>query len=142
MSDDEPPAVPPVPHPLASTGKVLADRTARTLTAASDMAKLAATPPSPETVAEFVALQVAVLQRFETMTQGWSKAWHEWFAYATEFKGANTVSKIAEKETNIAGQLTAMIGSQITDLVTLQENVEVNYAYWIQQKLEQQRGGE
>ncbi len=65
--------------------------------------------------------------------------WKSWIAYTDQIKGANTMSKLAEREGNIVAQVTQILSSQATDLVGLQENIDVDYSYWINQKLSDKR---
>jgi hypothetical protein len=45
------------------------------------------------------------------------------------------MSKLAEREGNIFGQAAQILCSQATDLVGLQENIAVDYGYWVSEKL-------
>jgi hypothetical protein len=54
-------------------------------------------------------------------------------------RGANTMSKLVERESNIGVQFGQLLGAQLTDLVGLQENIEVDYSYWINGKLAEKR---
>jgi hypothetical protein len=84
---------------------------------------------------ELAQLQMAVWQRALSTGDAWRKNWEGWWGYASGTQGANTTAKLAERQANIVAQMTQILGGQFTDLIGLQENVEVNYAFWIDQKL-------
>jgi hypothetical protein len=66
---------------------------------------------------------------------GWIEDWTGWMRYADQIKAANTMSKLFEMEANILAQATQILGRQVTSLVALQENVEVDYSYLINELL-------
>lgn len=113
-----------------------ADRATRAMGFALGAVQLAAKGPSADLISEFSALQWSVFERIQSLGERWSRDWQHWFRYATHWRGANTMSKLAEREANIVSQMTQLLGSQMSDLVNLQENIEINYAYWLSQKLE------
>lgn len=121
---------------VATSGKVHMDRTARSLDTAVTTMRLAARGLDSDELKQLSDLQHSVLARFRVLGDGWMKDWQDWFRFATGMHGANTMSKLAEHETNIVCQATQMLGSQLSDLVSLQENIEVNYAYWLKQTLD------
>lgn len=84
-------------------------------------------------------LQTAALSRLAALQSGWIEGWMNWFKYAGQIKGANTLSKLVEMESNIIAQAAQLMGSQITSLVALQENVEVDYSHLIKQRLSEKR---
>jgi len=88
-----------------------------------------------DTLRELMRLQMALCQRTFSMADSWFKEWSAWWDYASQAKGINTASKLAERQTNIIAQMTLLMGNQFTDLVGLQENAEVNFAFWVNQKL-------
>ena len=45
------------------------------------------------------------------------------------------MSKLVEQEFNLVGQLVQLLSNQATNLATLQENVEVDYGYWVHEKI-------
>jgi hypothetical protein len=124
----------PIQH-ASTAGKVQTDRTARALNAVVGTARLAAKGFDSGTIDELFKFQSAILARYRALGETWTGDWAAWYDYATHLKGTNTMSKLAERESNIACRLAQMIGSQIQDLVTLQENVEVNYICWLTRKL-------
>jgi hypothetical protein len=128
-------AAAPIQH-ASSNARVQTDRAARAVSTAIGTARLAATGLDAATLDELLAFRDAVLARYRTLGTAWSNDWANWYDYVSNIKGTNTMSKLAEKESNILCQFAQMIGTHMRDLVTLQENVEVNYAYWLTQKLE------
>ena len=67
--------------------------------------------------------------------QDWLRGWAVWNQERASIKGANTVSKLVEQEFNLMAQIGQLLLNQTTNLVALQENVEVAYAYWLNEKL-------
>jgi hypothetical protein len=45
------------------------------------------------------------------------------------------VSKFAEQQFNFVVQCSRLVSDQLTELVELQENVEVDYSFWVSDKL-------
>ena len=80
-------------------------------------------------------LQRAAWRRYAALQKNWAAQWAGWFDYADRIKGANTMSKLVEMESNILAQAAELLGTQITSLVTLQENIEVDYTYLMKQIL-------
>jgi hypothetical protein len=124
----------PIQH-ASTASKVQTDRTARALNAVIGTARLAAEGLDADTIDELFAFQSAIFERYKALGETWTRNWAAWYDYATHLKGTNTMSKLAERQNNIACRLAQTIGSQIQDLVTLQENVEVNYICWLTRKL-------
>lgn len=129
------PAVAPHIAHAVSAGRLQADRARRMLGTVADTVRLLATAHDPATFDELAQLQAAVAERVRKMSTGWAQAWSEWYRYASETGGMNTLAKLSEREANIVNQATQLLGSQVTDLIVLQENIEVSYAYWLSQKL-------
>jgi hypothetical protein len=84
-------------------------------------------------------MQQSAWQRLLTLQTKWAGDWKAWIEYSEQIKGANTMSKLAEREGNIGAQLAQLLSNQATDLVGLQENIHVDYSYWIHQKLNAKR---
>jgi hypothetical protein len=70
------------------------------------------------------------------LQQSWADGWFKWLRYAADLGGANTLSKFAEREYNIAAQAVQLVGAQSEGLLGLVENVEIGYLYWIRRKLQ------
>jgi hypothetical protein len=115
--------------------RVPMDRAARSVNSMAATMRLFASGLDPATLREMGEMQQAAWQRFWTLQQSWAADWSGWWRYATDDKGVNTLSKLAERASNSATQLVQLAGDQMTGLVELQEGVEVSYAYWISQKV-------
>jgi hypothetical protein len=131
-------APPPVAH-LMRASEVQYARVSRGYGIAAATAELVASRAASgrfdaDTLRELMQLQMALCRRTASMADSWIKEWSAWWDYAGQTKGINTASKLAERQTNIIAQMMLLMGSQVTDLVGLQENTEVNFAYWISQK--------
>ena len=120
-------------------GALQRNSAARAVGNAASTAQLFAQGLEPETLAELVQMQQAAWRRLLTLQESWLAGWTAWLRYADQLKGANTMAKLVERECNIGAQFTQLIGGQATDLVALQENIEVDYFYWVNEKLEARR---
>ena len=89
----------------------------------------------PQVWGEWILLQSAVGQRLRTQQQILGKGCAVLAEDYSELRHANTMSKLMEKQFNLASQLGALISSQATNLVELLENVQVDYGYWASQKV-------
>ena len=122
-----------------NAGALQQNRAERVLAAATATAKLAALGFDIQTFREFLHLQEAAWLRLVELQEGWMEDWCSWLKYADQAKGANTMSKLVERECNSVAQLAQLIGAQATSLVGLQENIEVGYSYWVNEKLNGKR---
>lgn len=121
---------------LSKAGQLQYSRGARGYRAAADTARLLATGRlDPSMIEELGRLQQAAWDRAWALGKSWKAGWQCWWAYAGHANNANTVSKLAERQANSLTQIAQLIAGQLQDLATLAENVEVNYAYWVSQKL-------
>lgn len=132
-------APPPVAH-LMSANEVQYARVTRGYGTAAAMVELIASRAAAgrfdgDTLRELMQLQAALCERSFSMADSWFKEWSAWWDFAGQTKGINSASKLAERQTNIIAQMTLLIGNQFTDMVGLQENAEVNFAFWVNQKL-------
>ena len=89
-----------------------------------------------ETFEELWQMQAAVRERFFALQRNWADGWFKWLRYAADLGGANTLSKFAEREYNIAAQAVQLVGAQSEGLLGLVENVEIGYLYWLNRKLQ------
>lgn len=94
----------------------------------------------PQTWQELFQLQQVVLQQVEQLHQGWLSGWTAWLGEFAQLKRVNTMSKLVEQEFNLAAQFVLLLQGQATDWTSLQENIEVNYGYWLSEKLNSQQG--
>lgn len=85
----------------------------------------------PQTWQELLALQQAVLAQLQQRQLEWMNGWFAWMRDYLTIREVNTLSKLAEQECNLAAQFVMLLQAQATDLIDLQENVEVNYGYWL-----------
>jgi hypothetical protein len=83
---------------------------------------------------ELWKMQSAAQKRMGQLQVGWMRSWFAWLRYSDQIEGANTLSKLAEREYNIAAQATQLTGEQSASLMALLENVEVDFLYWVAQK--------
>jgi hypothetical protein len=89
-----------------------------------------------ESLPELVAMQASVLNRMQQLQQGWLHGWNLWLQEFGELKRANTMSEHVEQQFNLASSVGVLLKDQVSDLLNLQENVEVGYSYWLAQKLQ------
>lgn len=125
---------PPVGHALKA-GALHGDRAARAMGSATATAQLFMFGLDGQAWSELFDMGQAVSRRLRAMQTGWIRDWLEWTQYASQLKGADTMSKFVERECNIAGQFGQILGKHATDLAGLQENIEVSYNYWVSEKL-------
>lgn len=83
---------------------------------------------------ELAEMQTAVQQRLQQQQNVWLEGCTALVAQSLQLKRANTLSKMADQQFNLMGQLQALVSTQTTSLLSLQENIEVDYAYWLAQK--------
>jgi hypothetical protein len=146
MSENAPvvPTVRPPGEPVSQALGLLGDRNLRLAAAALATTEYFARPGSEswtadghaETFDELWQMQAAVRERFLALQQSWADGWFKWLRYAADLGGANTLSKFAEREYNIAAQAVQLVGAQSEGLLGLVENVEIGYLYWIRRKLQ------
>lgn len=128
----------PLDHALKAHA-VASDRLVRGTAATLATMQLAARGFDPSTILELAEMQDAVRARYKALSEGWMKGWTAWAQYADQLKGANTMSKFVERECNILGQAMTLVMKQVTDISGLQENIEVDYAYWVSEKLAEKK---
>ena len=121
---------------LQAFGTLLGQSMARSMQNGAATAAVLPATLSADTAAELLALQVAVFDRIRSMQQDWWQAWGGWLQECGQLRRANTMSEHLEQQYNVMEQATALLKSQAADLMTLQENVEVDYGYWVSQKLQ------
>lgn len=130
--------VPPLDHAMKAY-TLQRNAVARAIGGSTATAQLLAFGIDAETWNQVLQMQVAALQRLHVLQQGWLKGWIAWTRYADQTKGANTMSKLVEREYNIVAQFTQLLTEQVTGLMELQENIEVGYSYWVAEKLHEKR---
>jgi len=75
------------------------------------------------------------VQRLQQQNEAWLKGCAILLQDYVQIKDANTMSKLVEKQYNLVAQWNQLLGSQATNLMGLEENIEVDYGYWASQKL-------
>lgn len=108
---------------------------ARSATNGIDTARLFAFGMDMQTWSELAQMQQAIVERMTLQQQSWLQGWAAWNRERAEIRGANTMTKLVEQEFNLIAQIGQLLIDQTTNLVALQENIEVSYAYWLNQKL-------
>jgi hypothetical protein len=131
-----PPATAPLMHKAANVMGNWAARAAGTGFATSVLLPLTIDPRSwPQIWQELWQMQQAVWQLQSHMQNNWLQGWAAWTNEFTQARGANTAAKLVEQELDLVAQWQQLVNNQTTDVVRLLENLEVNYAYWVNEKL-------
>jgi hypothetical protein len=113
-----------------------AARAAGTGVATAALLPLSIDPRSwPHLWSELWQMQDAVWHRQRQMQDNWLRGWLVWADECTQARGANTMSKLAAQEFDLLAQWQELVSDQATDVVSLLENLEINYAYWVNEKL-------
>jgi hypothetical protein len=94
----------------------------------------------PHTGAELLELQSAVLERLQQLQQAWWQGWTGWLDEFGQLRRADTLSEHLEQQYNLGAQFGALLQSQASDLVDLQDTVQVDYGYWVARKLRDSSG--
>lgn len=133
-------AVSAMPHPLLvehalKRYTILNRWMSRAVNNSIASAKLAPLATHPQVWETIFRLQQAVLEQVQEQQLDWLHGWEAWLAELAQIKRVNTLSKLVEQEFNLAAQLVVFFQERATDLVKLQENVQVNYGYWINEQL-------
>ncbi len=97
-------------------------------------ARVLALSKDPNIWDEIWQMQAAVLRRQFQLQNNWMQGWAAWTKEWTQVKGANTMSKLVEQEFDLMARLQQMWSDQATDVVTLLENIDVDYSYWLNGK--------
>jgi hypothetical protein len=110
------------------------ERTMRLADSVTATARLFAFGMNADAWNDLWQMQSAVRGRMSQLQKNWVQGWFAWMRYADQIEGANTMSKLAEREFNIMAQAAGLFGEQSTSLIALMENIEVDYLYWLNQK--------
>lgn len=89
----------------------------------------------PQVWQEIAQIQQAVWQQTFKLQQNWMNDWNTWIGEFNQMKKANTMSKMLEQEFNVLGLFMQLIQNQTTDWVSLLERIEINYGYWLNEKI-------
>jgi len=90
----------------------------------------------PRVWSEWLQLQAAVAERLNQQGRDWAKGCAILANDYGQLRHANTMSKLMEKQGNLVSQWMLLVSTQATQLVTLLENVHVDYEYWASLKLQ------
>jgi hypothetical protein len=114
----------------ANLGALVGQSAARAATSAGASATAFMVSPGAQTWNEWLALQSAVAQRYARLQNAWWQGWCAWAQDCTHLRRADTLSEFTEQQYNLVAQLGALARDQATDLLSLQENIQVDYGYW------------
>lgn len=95
---------------------------------------LLASQPSLQLWEEISQMQQAVYKRMQEQQDEWLQGMCSIFTEYSEMKKANTLSKLVEQECNMLNQLASLSTSQLTAWVGMMENIQIGYAWWLNQK--------
>jgi len=126
---------PPVVEHLLKRSSLLSRQLAQTAHNSWTTAALLPFAARPQTWQELFQLQQAVLQQVGQLHHGWTSGWTSWLGEFAQLKRVNTMSKLVEQEFNLVAQFVLLLQGQATDWTNLQENIEVNYGYWLHETL-------
>jgi hypothetical protein len=130
------PAPTPLMHKAASVVGNWAARTAGSGIATAALLPCCLDPHSwPQIWQELWQMQQAVWRQQFQMQNTWLQGWVALSDELTQARGANTMTKLVEQEFDLVAQWQTLLRDQSTDVVRLLENLEVNYAYWVSEKL-------
>ena len=93
----------------------------------------------PETGAELLEIQGAVLERLLQLQRDWWQGWTAWFEEFGQLRRADTLSEHLEQQYNIGAQFSGLLKGQAADLADLQDTLQVDYGYWVARKLRDAR---
>jgi hypothetical protein len=130
---------PSLPTPLAhamTAERLMQKQAARQFHNSLLTAGLSIRLADPEVWGEWLQLQTAVAQRLQKQNQDLGKGCAILADDYSQLRHANTMSKLMEKQFNLVSEWGALISSQATNLVELLENVQVDYGYWVSQKVQ------
>jgi hypothetical protein len=83
-------------------------------------------------------MQDAVVKRLQLQQQSWAQGCNALLQEYIQLNNASTLPKMVERQFNLTVQWGFLVSNQITNLMELEENIEVDYAYWASQKLQEQ----
>ena len=86
--------------------------------------------PVESVINSWLNLNISAQQRLLQNQQENLQAWGAWLRRIPQIARANTMSKLAEQEMNVMMSAGQLASQQLVDLISLQENLQVNYSYW------------
>lgn len=124
---------PPIDHALKGHA-LQRDRAVRTAVAIGATARLFAGGLDADAWEELWEMGAQAQRRLAHLQREAMQDWFAWYRYADQIEGANTTSKLAEREFNTVAQATQLMGEHSTAVMSLMENIEVGYLYWLHEK--------
>ncbi len=131
-------ALPQLDHAMKH-GHLTAERATRMLETMTTTAEVFSTGIDAKSMGELLEMRRAIEQRCLNLQKSWFDSWRQWALYSAGVTNANTLSKLSEREINISLQAGQIVQQQVTGVLTLLENIEIEYAYWLQNKLEEKK---
>jgi len=132
--------VPLLDHALKAYA-LQADRAARGARGAVAAARLFPFALDAEAWNELWDMHKAAADRLGRLQLDWMQGWLGWARYSDQIAGARTLSKFAERESNIVNQAGQLVSQQVSDWVAFVEAVEVDYLYWLTAKAAEKDAG-
>ncbi|NRF70565.1 hypothetical protein HLB44_26525 [Aquincola sp. S2] len=83
---------------------------------------------------ELWALQSAVAERLQQQQRAWLDGCTALLQDYAQLGQANTVAKVVDQEFDVAARFNALVKDQLTDVIELVENAQVNWGYWLSRK--------
>lgn len=124
---------PPVDHALKAYA-LQRDRMVRAASAMAASARLFSGGMDAGAWDELWEMGAEAHRRMAQLQNDAVQDWFAWFRYADQIEGANTMSKLAEREYNVLAQATQLMGEHSTAVMSLMENIEVGFLYWLHEK--------
>ncbi|MGW8391862.1 hypothetical protein [Pseudoduganella sp. HUAS MS19] len=121
-------------HNSMKAGTLVQRQAARMLHNSVLSAGLASRLGDPQVWSEWAQFQAAVMQRLHQQNIDWREGCAILAEDFALIRHANTMSKLAEKQSNLVSQWMLLLTTQATSLVELVENIHVDYGYWASQK--------
>lgn len=128
-------AVPATVGNVVAAHNLLNNRAARLFNNGLISAGMAAYAMDSQVWEESLQLQTAVMQRLQEQNDNWLRGCAVLMQDYVQIKQANTMAKLVEKQFNLVTQWSQLLTNQATDLIGLLENIEVDYGYWVSQKV-------
>lgn len=120
---------------LNNSQVLFSDRWVRSLNTGFNASNLWQRSLEASTWSEFLDMQVAVGKRLQQQQENWFTGLAGLVEEFGELKRANTMSKIIEQQCNLMAQFGLLMQNQTTNLLELQDNIEISYGYWASEKL-------
>jgi hypothetical protein len=132
------PYQPALPGPMLRAGKMhlmLSQMLTRSMCNQMASASVLPTALDGDTLSEIAQIQQAIFSRLQKQQETWVQGLQNIVQEYNQLKAANAMSKFVEQEYNVFAQFSELVNDQVTTWVGLLENIQVDYAYWISQKI-------